>query len=326
MGVRILGLGHAEASRVVTNDDLAALLDTSDEWIRSRSGIRERRIAGAGQSTATLAADAGRRALKHAGVDDVDVTIVATVTPEQPIPATGAFVQAELDLGGGAYDLNAACAGWVYALITASGLIEVEAAHRVLVIGADTMSTITDPEDRTTAVLFGDAAGAAVLEAVPGRGEIVGADLGCDGRLAHLLEVPAGGSRRPTSETTVAARGHYLKMAGREVFRAATQAIERTCRASLATARLSCADVDVFVPHQANERIVAYAGERLGIPTARTVMNIERCGNTSSASVPVALSEAWEAGRLRPGDHVLVAGFGAGMTWASAVLEWGLAA
>jgi 3-oxoacyl-[acyl-carrier-protein] synthase-3 len=316
----IAGLGTAVPEQRLTNAELESRLDTTDAWIVERTGIRERRIAGPEESTATLAIAAGAEAIKDAGLTsgDIDLLIVATATPEQPLPATAAFVQDGLGLACGAFDLGAACAGFVYALVTASALLSTGGLGAALVVGAETLSRITDPGDRATAVLFGDGAAACVV--VPcERGGLLGWDLGCDGSAAALLEVRAGGSRRPLTAETIAAGEHWLKMEGREVFRRAVRAVVDSAELALARAGVKADEVDRFVPHQANVRIIEAAASRLGISPARTVVNIDRYGNTSAASIPLALAEA----RPHPGEIVLLSGFGAGMTWASAVLEWG---
>jgi 3-oxoacyl-[acyl-carrier-protein] synthase-3 len=322
----ITGWGTAIPEIRLTNDDLAATLDTSDAWIVERTGIRERRVAAPNESTASLAIDAGAAAIKQAGLtpDDIELLMVATATPEQPIPATSAFVHEGLGLRCGAFDIGAACAGFVYGLVTAGSLLDTGVLQSVLLVGSETLTRIVNPADRGTAVLFGDAAGAAVLTpaTTQGRG-LLGWDLGCDGTAVHLLEVRAGGSRLPASTATIADGEHYLRMEGREVFRRAVRAVVESATVALERAGFAAADVDVFVPHQANARIVEAAGSRLGIAPERTVMNIERFGNTSAASIPVALAEAADAGRIHDGDIVLLSGFGAGMTWASAVLRWG---
>ncbi|HEV7887199.1 MAG TPA: beta-ketoacyl-ACP synthase III [Acidimicrobiales bacterium] len=323
----ITGIGAAVPDRVVTNADFEARLDTTDEWIVERTGIRERRHAGPDDTTASLAIAAGAAAIKDAGLvpDQIDLVIVATATPEQPLPATSAYVQDGLGLRCGAFDLAAACSGFVYGLVTASSLVQTGALQAVLVIGAETLSRIVDPEDRGTCILFGDGAGAVVVQPVengtePGteRG-LLAWDLGCDGSAAGILEVPAGGSRRPTTAETVAEGGHFVHMEGREVFRRAVRAVVDSSSRTLADAGMAAADVDWFVPHQANRRIIDAATERLGLPAERVVVNLDRYGNTSAASIPLALAEA----DLHDGDVVLLSGFGAGMTWASALLRWG---
>ncbi len=326
MRAAFAGWGVAVPEARLTNADLERQVDTTDEWIVDRTGIRERRIAGPGESTATLAAEAGAAALKDAGVlpDAVDLLIVCTATPEQPIPHTGAFVGDALGLRCGSFDLGAGCAGFVYGLVTGSSLLLAGGLERVLVVGAETISRIIDPTDRTTCVLFGDGAAAVLLEAGADDGPgLLAWDLGCDGSAAALLEVPAGGSRLPASAETVANRQHYLKMAGQEVFRRAVRAVVDSAGIALERAGITADQVDWFVPHQANIRIIDAAANRLGIPSERLIVNLERFGNTSAASIPIAIVEAAEDGRLHDGDLVLLSGFGAGMTWGSAVLRWG---
>lgn len=320
----IVGWGTAVPDGRVTNADLEARLDTSDEWIVERTGIRERRVAGPNESTATLATEAATQAIKRAGLvpADIDLMIIATVTPEQPIPHTGAFVGDTLGLQCGSFDMNAACAGFVYELVVGTSMLGMGYDH-VLLVGAETLSRIIDPEDRTTTVLFGDGAGAAVLAPMRETPGVLAWDLGCDGSAAGLLEVPAGGSRLPTSAATVENREHYLKMAGQEVFRRAVRAVVESATLTLERAGIGAADVAWFVPHQANGRIIEAAANRLGFEPERTLINIDRYGNTSSASIPLALFEAVDDGRVRDGDLVLCSGFGAGMTWASALLRWG---
>jgi len=322
----IVGWGTAVPEQRVTNADLEARVETSDDWIVDRTGIRERRVAGPGETTATLGTDAAAQAIKQARLTpaDIDLLIVATATPEQPIPHTGAFVGDALGLRCGSFDLSAACAGFVYELVVGASMLQAGYQH-VLIVGAETLSRIVDPDDRTTIVLFGDGAGAAVLARTTEGPGLLAWDLGCDGSAAGILEIPAGGSRRPTTPETVAAREHYLKMAGQEVFRRAVRAVVDSAHATLERAGCTAADVRWFVPHQANARIIEAAGSRLGFDADRTLVNIDRFGNTSSASIPLALFEAVDDGRVRNGDLVLCSGFGAGMTWASALLRWGQA-
>jgi 3-oxoacyl-[acyl-carrier-protein] synthase III len=305
-GAVVTGWGIAVPDKIVTNEDLSARLDTSDQWIVERTGIRERRIGG---TTAELAIAAGAAALARAGRtgDDVDVLVLATSTPDALVPATSATVQEGLGVRGGAFDVNAACSGFVYALVAAHGLV-LAGARRVLVIGSETLSQITDWDDRSIAVLVGDGAGAVLLEATDGPGQLLAWDLGADGSLRHLLKCDHGG---------------YLYMNGKEIFRHAVRVIVESSLKALGQAGLTPADVDLFVPHQANARIITAASQRLGIPDDRCVVTIDRYGNTSSASIPLALADALETDRLRPGALVLLSGFGGGMTWASAVLRWG---
>jgi 3-oxoacyl-[acyl-carrier-protein] synthase-3 len=305
-GAVITGWGIAVPDKVVTNEDLSATLDTNDAWIVERTGIKERHIGG---TTSELAIAAGRQALERAGcaAADIDLLVLATTTPDAVVPGTSATVQEALGTGGGAFDLNAACSGFVYALVAAHGMA-LAGATKILVIGSDTLSRITDWDDRTLAVIVGDGAGAVVLEATDGPGELLAWDLGADGSLRHLLKCDTGG---------------YLFMNGKEIFRHAVRAVVDSSLAALERAGLQPADVDVFVPHQANARIITAARERLGIAAERCVVTIDRYGNTSSASVPLALADALETGLLQPGATVLMSGFGGGMTWASAVLRWG---
>lgn len=321
------GWGTALPDAVITNADLELRVDTNDAWIVERTGIRERRAAGPGESTATLATTAAAAAVKQAGLapSDIDLLIIATVTPEQPIPHTGAYVGENLGLRCGSFDLNAACSGFVYAVVVGQAMLQSGLRH-VLVVGAETLTRITDPDDRATCILFGDAAGAAVLSATDGNGGLLAWDLGCDGSAADILQLPAGGSRHPTTAETVASGDHYIKMQGQEVFKRAVRAVVDSASATIERAGVSVDDIAWFVPHQANSRIVDSAAGRLGIADERVIMNIEQYGNTSSASIPLALFEAVDNGRVRDGDLILLSGFGAGMTWASAVVRWGLPA
>jgi len=303
-GSRITGWGTALPDKILTNADLEGMLDTSDAWIVDRSGIRARHIGG---STAGLATDAGRAALARAGVDDVDLVMVATCSPDQLMPAAACTVQHALGLSCGALDINAACSGFVYGLVVAHQMVA-GGMDRVLLIGSETMSRLIDWDDRTTAVLFGDGAGAIVLEATQGDDAgLLGYDLGSDGSARHLLEADIGG---------------FLRMEGREVFRRAVRVMIDSSRAAMAMAGVEVDAIALCVPHQANVRIIESALGKLGIGMDRTAMVLERTGNTSGASVPLALADAVDAGRLSPGDLVLLTGFGAGMTWASAVIRW----
>jgi 3-oxoacyl-[acyl-carrier-protein] synthase III len=326
IGVAVAGWGMAVPERRVTNHDLVQMVDTSDAWITERTGIKERRWAGPGETTATLAIEAGAAAIKRADLcpSDIGCCIVATCTPEQPIPPTGAFVQDGLGLRCGAFDIDAACSGFVYALVVGASMVAAGGFGPVLIIGSETLSRVADPADRSTNVLFGDGAGAVVL--VPSAdANLLSWDLACDGSTAHLLAIPGGGSRRPITADTFAAGEHWLKMEGKEVYRRAVRAIVESAETALAGAGIDASGIDLFVPHQANIRIIDGAASRLGFPPERVFVNIDRYGNTSAASVPIALAEAAEDGRLREGDVVLLSGFGAGMSWASAVLRWGQA-
>jgi 3-oxoacyl-[acyl-carrier-protein] synthase-3 len=326
----VAGWGTALPRRRVSNEDLARNLDTTDEWIQSRSGIRERRISDATETTGKLALDAAERALAHSGVkaSEIDLVVVATATPEQPIPSTAAGLSTALGITAGAFDLNAACAGFVYGMVVSGGLLAARVATNVLLVGADTMTRVVDPTDRATAVLFGDGAGAVVLssnDALGADGQpggLVASDLVDDPEGHDLLVVPAGGSARPATAETVADRAHYLRMDGREVFRRVVRGVSDSIERTLERAGVSPDEVDYFVPHQANARMIDAIGPRIGIPAERTVQTVDRHGNTSSASVPLALTEIADDGRLPDGSLVLSSGFGAGLTVGTVLLRW----
>jgi 3-oxoacyl-[acyl-carrier-protein] synthase III len=322
--IAIVGWGTAVPDGRCSNADLEARLDTNDKWIVERTGIRERRIAGAGETSSTLGTAAAADAIKRAGLTpaDIDLLVVATATPDQLLPHTGAFLGEALGLQCGSFDLSAACAGFVYELVVGASMLNAGYEH-VLIVGSETLSRITDPEDRGTVILFGDGAAAAVLAHSSTSPGLLSWDLGCDGSAAGLIGIPSGGGREPASNETVAARGHYMKMQGQEVFRRAVRAIADSSAATLERAGVAVSDVAWFVPHQANLRIIEAAAKRLGFAPERTITNIERYGNTSSASIPLALFEAVEDGRVQPGDLVLCSGVGAGLTWGSALVRWG---
>ncbi len=309
MGARFTGWGTALPDKVVTNADLAAHMDTNDEWITERTGIKERRHGG---TTMSLSVEAGAKALAMAGVDplDIDLVILATTTPDQQVPATSASVQNALGcLNAGAMDLNAACSGFVYGLVAAHGMMAV-GSKKILLIGAETLSRITDQTDRNTAILFADGAGAAVLEATDGPGELLAWDLNADGSAVNILNADIGG---------------YLTMDGREVFRRAVRVMVDSGKKSMTAAGITADQLTLVVPHQANIRIIQSACDKLDIPMEKAAIVLHRTGNTSSASIPLALVDALEAGRVKDGDYVLLVGFGAGMTSASAVIKWGQA-
>jgi len=324
----IAGWGSAVPEGRLTNADLEARVETSDEWIVERTGIRERRVATEDETTASLAIAAGAAAIKSAGItpEEVDQLVVATATPEQPIPHTGAFVGDGLGLRCGSFDMNVGCAGFIYGLVAGAALLQAGNLRHVLVIGAETLSRIVDPRDRGTCILFGDGAAAVVLAPTGDDGPgILGWDTGCDGSATGLLGIPAGGSRLPATSDTIDEGLQFIKMQGQEVFRRAVRAVVDSANLALERAGITAGDIDWFIPHQANLRIIEAAANRLGIDRERTIVNIERFGNTSAASIPLAMTEAADAGRLTDGDLILISGFGAGMSWGSAVLRWGRA-
>jgi 3-oxoacyl-[acyl-carrier-protein] synthase-3 len=321
----VAGWGKYIPQRVLTNDDLSRMVDTSDAWIVARTGIRERRIAGEEETTATMAVQAARQALEVAriGPEKVDLIIVATATPDYFFPSTACLVQKALGANrAAAFDLAAGCTGFVYALGVAAAMVESGAVQTVLVIGAETLSRITDWADRNTCVLFGDGAGAVVLRAGPDGGGILATVLGADGSGGDLLILPGGGSRHPASHRTVAERMHFIRMQGRDVFRFAVRVVPTVTRQALERSGLSLDDVALFIPHQANGRIIESVVRDVKLPPGKVYSNLERYGNTSAASIPIALCEAVEKERLKPGDVVVCVGFGAGLTWGATVLRW----
>lgn len=332
----ITGLGSYVPGNVVTNDDLAAGLDTSDEWIRQRTGIAERRTAEPGVCSSDLGVLAAREAVADAGIgpERIDLVITATIAPDQIMPATAARVAYGCGcVNAGAFDVSAGCAGFVYALAMAAGAVASGMRDNVLVVGAEAISRVIDWEDRATAILFGDGAGAAVVSSLNGAGPvgrppagILGFDLGGDGAGADLLSIPAGGSRIPASCETVAGRQHYLHMNGKEVYRFATRVVTHSAKRVLNRCGYEVGDIDLFVPHQANLRIIEGAVAKLGLPWDKVYTNLQKYGNTSSASIPLCLVEARADGRLKDGDLVLLMGFGAGLSWGACLVEWGTGA
>jgi 3-oxoacyl-[acyl-carrier-protein] synthase-3 len=319
-------VGSYYPERVLTNQDLERMVDTSDEWIVTRTGIKERRIAAPEQASSDLAENAARRALEMAGCTprDLDHIIVATVTPDYMFPSCACTLQAKLDAPQAvAFDISAACTGFVYGLSLSKALIQSGQSRRILLVGVETLSRITDYEDRTTCVLFGDAAGAVIVEASDDAEGIVSVALGSDGQYGPLLYQPAGGSRNPATAETVANHMHMMKMNGNEVFKIAVRGMEAISRQALEEAKLDVSDVDLFIPHQANRRIIDAMSKRLGIPEEKVVVTIERFGNTSAASIPVALDGVVREGRVKPGMLVGMAAFGAGLTWGGALVRWG---
>ncbi|KYH32489.1 beta-ketoacyl-ACP synthase III [Neomoorella mulderi] len=326
--VGIVGTGSCLPERVLTNAELEQMVDTSDEWIRSRTGIRERRIASQDTAASDLAVPAAVKALKMAGLtaEAVDLIIVATVTPDTLFPATACLVQERLGArGAAAFDLSAGCSGFIYALAAASQFIAAGVYQTALVIGVEILSKIINWQDRNTCVLFGDGAGAVVLQAVPAGEGLLGLHLGADGSGGSLLSMPAGGSRLPASSSTVEKHLHTIHMNGPEVFKFAVRVMGEASLKALEQAGLRKEEVDFLIPHQANIRIIEAATKRLGLAPEKVYVNLDRYGNMSSASIPVALDEAYREGRLKRGDKVVLVAFGAGLTWGAAVLSWSLA-
>ncbi len=322
--ISITGLGSYAPERVLTNHELAQMVDTSHEWIVERTGIRERRIARPDEAMTDLALPAARQALEQAQVDpaSVDLVIVATVTPDTMFPTTSALLADALGASdAAAYDLLAGCTGFMYAVAQAYGMLAGGLSRRALVVGGDVLSKIINWRDRRTCVLFGDGAGAVVLDRVDGGG-FVGFELGADGAGGIHLSLPGGGSRTPTTAETIEQEKHFVQMNGPEVFRFATRVLVSSAEKLLAECGRSIDEVDVYVPHQANVRIIDHAARKLGVPEEKVVINVDRYGNTSSGSIPLALADAAADGRLRPGALVLMTGMGAGLTWGSSLIEW----
>ncbi|WP_342566046.1 beta-ketoacyl-ACP synthase III [Paenibacillus sp. FSL R7-0345] len=323
--VGIIGTGKYVPEQILTNSDLEKIVETNDEWIVSRTGIRERHIAAPHEATSDLAYEAALKALESAGMkaEDLDLIIIATITPDTSFPSTACILQDKLGAkSAAAFDLSAACSGFVYSLATATSFIKTGMYNNALVIGADTLSRITDYTDRNTCVLFGDGAGAVILGEVPeGRG-FQSFDLGAEGAGGSLLKLEAGGSRLPASNQTIEDKKHFIYMNGREVFKFAVRVMGTATERVLTKAGLSKENIDLFVPHQANIRIIQSAMQRLDLPEEKCVINVDRYANTSAASIPLALVEAAEEGRMKEGDTVLMVGFGGGLTWGASVLIW----
>ncbi len=321
----ITGWGMSVPEKVLTNDDLAELVDTNDEWIRSRTGIRERHIANDEQSTATLASDAAIKALEQAKIrpSEIDLIIVATSSPEYIFPATASIVQNSIGaVKAGAFDISAACTGFIYALNMAAQAIETGSIEAALVIGSDTLSRFIDWTDRSTCILFGDGAGAFVLQASENPGGVLSAVMRSDGSGANLLGVPAGGSKNPASELTVREGKHFIFMHGNEVFRFATRVMAQATKDVISQAGITLEELDWIIPHQANRRIIETAARRLKLPIEQFIINLERYGNTSTASIPIATVEAIQEGKLKPGDKIVFVGFGSGLSWGSVAVQW----
>lgn len=322
---KVIASGSYVPEKVLTNHDIEKMVNTSDEWIFKRTGIRERRIADEKQATSDLAYEASRSALKSAGLKakDIDLIIVATATGDMPFPATGCILQDKLAARkAAAFDVNAACSGFVYGLSIADAFIKSGIYKRILIAGAETLSKSTDWEDRTTCVLFGDGAGAVILEATKENRGIMSTRMHSDGNLWSLIHIPAGGSRFPASSETIKKRSHYIKMKGNETFKVAVRTLESLVVETLEDNNLKTSQLSLLIPHQANLRIIQAIAQRLKLPMEKVVVNLDRYGNTSAASVPIALDEAVKAGRIRDGDYILLEAFGGGLTWASALIKW----
>jgi len=321
---RIIGSGHYYPDRVLSNADLEKIVDTSDEWITTRTGIKERRIVDESQACSDLAFEAAKRAMEMAGVDakDLDAVIVGTISGDMQFPATAVLVQDRIGATNAvAFDLSAACSGFIFGMNVAHGMISSGQMGRILVIGSEVLSKFVDWEDRATCVLFGDGAGAAVVEACPVGEGILATHMKSDGSLADLLCIPGGGSRKPVTDKSFLERQRYIKMQGDGVFKWAIRAMVGSARTVMEAAGVTLEDVGLFVPHQANVRIIDAVADRLGIPVEKLVVNLDRLGNTSSATIPIAFDEVVREGRCKPGDTIVFVGFGGGFTWGSLIFK-----
>ena len=323
-GATIIGTGSSLPEKRLTNDDLSKMVDTNDEWIVQRTGIRERRIAGEGESTATLGSAAARRAIEAAGLEagDIDLIVCATITPEMVFPSTACFIGADLGLPGvPAFDMSAACSGFIYALATAGNFVRAGQYRNVLVVGAETISRITNYKDRASCILFGDGAGAVVLQRTsdPKRG-LIYSTLHADGTGGDVMKCTPG-SRFPVCESMIAEGGHFMQIKGREVYKFAVTKFEELIREAMRACELTAEQVKLIVPHQVNQRIIDSAMDKLGMGAEKAYVNIDRYGNTSAASIPIALDEAWREGKVNRGDVLIFVAFGAGLTWANAVVR-----
>ena len=322
---RIISTGSYVPENVITNNDLEQIVETSDEWILERTGIRERRIVEGNQVTSDLACEAAHKALKRADVKarDIDLIIVATISGDMVFPSTACILQHKLGAKkAAAFDLNAACSGFVYGLHVANSLIKSGAHNRILLVGAEVISKFTDWSDRTTCVLFGDGAGAVLLEGTKEKHGIYSTHIYSDGSLSDLISLPGGGSQYPCSKETILKRLHFMKMKGNETFKVAVRTLEQLATWTLEKNNLEPSQLSLLIPHQANLRIIHATAKRLGLPAEKVFINIEKYGNTSAASIPIALDEAVQSGRCREGEYILLEAFGGGLTWASALLRW----
>ena len=322
---KITGTGSYAPRKIITNHDLEKLVDTNDEWIIERTGIKERRIAEKGQSTSDLAYEASRKALKAAGLpaEELDLILVATLTPDMYLPSMGCVLQEKLGAKKAvAFDLYAACSGFIYGLSIADAYIRAGVYKNILLVGAEILSRYTDWEDRATCILFGDGAGAAVIQRYSGKRGVLSTHLHSDGTLGHLIQLPAGGSQHPVSHDTIRKRMHFIKMKGNETFKAAVRALEDVVQEALTHNKVKPEEIDFLVPHQANLRIIQAMAQRLNMPMEKVVLTLPKYGNTSAASIPMALDEAVRDGRIRENHLLLFEAFGGGLTWASALVRW----
>lgn len=323
--VGVIGTGSYLPENIVTNDDLANIVDTSHEWIVSRTGIKERRFAKDSVSTSDLAYEAGKKAIEDAGLmpEDIDLIILATLTPDMILPSTACFVQEKLKaVNAAAFDVSAACSGFLYGVTIATQMIKGGVNNNVLVIGAEAMSKVLDMEDRNTCVLFGDGAGAVVMSEVKDGHGVLATDLGADGTGSMALNIPAGGSRNPATKITVEDKMHYLRMEGSSVFKFAVRAMTSSSKIVIEKANLTLDAIDYLVPHQANIRIIETSAKKMKLPMEKVKVNLDRYGNVSAGSIPIALDEAVKEGKITEGDNVVLVGFGGGLTWGSCLIKW----
>ncbi len=322
---RIIATGSYAPEKVLTNFDLEKIVPTTDEWITDRTGIKERRIARENQATSDLSLEASKNALKYAGIKakELDLIIVATCTPDYLLPSTACILQHRLDAKkAAAFDINAACSGFIYGLSVANSFIRSEQYKKILLVGAETLSRVTDWEDRNTCIIFGDGAGAIILEAVTGDNGILSTHLHADGSLGDLLIIPGGGSRHPASKEMIGKKMQFIKMKGNETFKIAVKVLENLVTETLKQHNLKPSQLSALLPHQANLRIIQATAKRLGLSMDKVIINLDRYGNTSAASIPIALDEAVRSGRIRKDDYLLLEAFGGGLTWGSALIKW----
>jgi 3-oxoacyl-[acyl-carrier-protein] synthase-3 len=322
---KIISTGSYLPEKVLSNSEMEKMVDTSDEWITERTGIKERRIADRTQAASDLAYEASKIALKRAGLgpEDIDLIIVATITGDMPFPSTACFLQDKLGATNAAgFDINAACSGFLYSLYIADSFIKSGRHRRILVAGTEVLSKITDWDDRTTCVIFGDGAGAVIVEPTDDDSGILSIHINSDGKMWDLIHVPGGGSRNPASQSSIEQRMHYIKMKGNETFKIAVRTLEDIALKTLEENNMDPSGLSLLIPHQANLRIIQATADRLKVPMDKVIINLDKYGNTSAASIPIALDEALQSGRIKEGDHILLEAFGGGLTWASALIKW----